>query len=156
MYKRDRTAWCLRRKHVSSFSVLCKALEALGKWNPPLSTTCALDEHEEAGVTARLEALAPKISGVIVASAEHDGVTFFDCKPEVVLRQVADSIPEYRFDIKPLDHPMMLAKVKHPEARFGQKATMATQEFFDCCPGAAGRYIGQYGEGRWGVQARGI
>ena len=46
------------------------------KWNPALSTTCALDEHDEIQVTNRLEALAPRRVGVPVVSAEHDGATF--------------------------------------------------------------------------------
>ena len=73
------------------------------KWNPELSTTCALDEHDETLVLARLEELAPRHQGVLVCSAEHDGATFFECNPDAVFRKVQHCIPEYRFSLKLLE-----------------------------------------------------
>ena len=72
------------------------------KWNPALSTTCALDEHDEIQVTNRLEALAPRHDGVPVVSAEHDGATCFECDPAALLYKVQRAIPEYRFSLKAL------------------------------------------------------
>ena len=121
----------LHVRNADKYPDLHEAMRAQDKWNPELSVTCMLDEHDEVQICKKMESLLPRYKDIPIGSTEHDGVTFFNCKPEDAFRRVVEAVPTIRFALKPLDDPRELALQKYPKSSFGDLSQMPTQVFFD-------------------------
>ena len=103
-----------------------------GKWYPECSVTCALDESDESIATGQLSTLAVKINGVPLCSPEHDGMTFWVRKAEVLnMWDKAEEMTGVKMSWKQLEDPVKVAREKFRNRMFRISARLPAAEQMD-------------------------